>query len=157
MRSGKIAGLVLALMVGAASAALAQQPPQSGERQHKSGHEQARKHQAGFGMLLRGIELTAEQKAQLEALRARRGEQAHTAEHSQIRERMRVARESGDTAALRQVRTQMAAEMKQRRERMIAELRGILTPSQREVFERNVAAMQSRAERVARRPAARRP
>jgi Spy/CpxP family protein refolding chaperone len=148
MRSSKTAGLVLALVLGAASAGLAQQPSQ-GQRDGKARQEwQGRKqHDGGFGMLLKGIELTAEQKTQLQALRGKQGSEAQRTERSAVREQMRAARESGDTAALRALRTQQVARMQQHREAMFGQIRTILTPAQQEVFDRNVAEAKTRFEK----------
>lgn len=148
MRSSKTAGLVLALVLGAASAGLAQQPSQ-GQRDGEGRQEwQGRKqHGRGFGMLLKGIELTAEQKTQLQALRSKQGDEAHGSERSAVHEQMRAARESGDTATLRQLRTQQAAKMQQHREAMHGQIRAILTPAQQEVFDRNVAEAKARFEK----------
>jgi Spy/CpxP family protein refolding chaperone len=148
MRSSKTAGLVLALVLGAASAGLAQQPGQ-GQRDGKTRQEwQGRKQGgAGFGMLLKGIELTAEQKTQLQALRGKQGDKAGGSERGALREQMRAARESGDTAAVRELRTQQAARMQQHRAAMHGQIRAILTPAQQEVFDRNVAEAKARFEK----------
>lgn len=148
MRSSKTAGLVLALMLGVVSAGLAQQPGQ-GQRDGKTRQEwQGRKqHRDGFGMLMKGIELTAEQKTQLQALRSKHGSEAKGSDHSAVREQMRAARESGDTAALRQLRTQHVARMQQQRQAMSGEIRAILTPAQREIFDRNVTEAKARLEK----------
>lgn len=149
MRSRTISGLVLALVLGAATAGAAQQPAQ-GQHGGKAKHGmQMRGQHAGFGMLLNGIELTAEQKSQFQQLRAR-----HSAKASQPGEKreemkakaeaMRAARERGDTVAIRQFRTERRAEMQQRRDAVHGEIRAILTPAQREVFDRNVAEMKQR-------------
>lgn len=152
MRSSRISGLVLALVVGAATAGMAQQPVQQGQHRHGQrgqGTEhawQGRGQHGGFGMLLKGIDLTDQQKGQLMELRARQGEKARSGEQSRIREQVKAAREKGDTAALRQLRVQRMAEMKQHRDQMFASIRSILTPAQRTVFDRNVADAQKRFE-----------
>jgi hypothetical protein len=63
-----------------------------------------------------------------------------------LREQMRAARESGDTAALRELRTQQAARMQQHRAAMHGQIRAILTQPQQEVFDRNVAEAKARFE-----------
>ena len=148
MRSSRTAGLVLALVLGAASAGLAQQPGQ-GQRDGKARQEwQGRKqHGGGFGMLLNGIELTADQKTQLQALRGKQGDKTSGGERGAVREQMRAARESGDTAALRELRTQQAARMQQHREALFGEIRALLTPAQQEVFDRNAADAKARFEK----------
>lgn len=149
MRSGKITGLVMALVLAGSSAAVAQQPENSdkprGER-GKSEQMKGRK-QGGFGALLKGIDLTDAQKDQLKALRQKQGDNARDGQrgpNDEMREKLKDARQSGDTAAVRHYRTQAMSLNKQRHEAMITEIRGILTPAQREVFDRNVVEAQKR-------------
>src|SRR5215216_4122222 len=137
----KTMGLVLAMTLGAASVSLAQEPQHDRDSQHGSGAQQwqgQRGHQGGFGFLLKGIDLTEQQRSQLRALREKQGQRTNGGDRSEIREQIDAARERGDTAALRRIRTQMRAQMQQRHERMIADVRSILTPAQRELFDRNV-------------------
>lgn len=146
MRSNRTTGLVLALVLGAASAGLAQQPGQE-QRDEKPRQEwQGRRQQGGFGMLLKGIELTAEQKSQLQALRSGQRSEASRGQRSEQREQMKAARERGDTAALRQLRTQQFERMQQHREAMFGQVRAILTPAQQQVFDKNVAETKARFE-----------
>ena len=147
MRS-RVTGLAIALVLGTASATLAQQPAE-GHKQHGKAKQsmQARGQGRGVGALLKGIELTADQKAKLQALRPARGDNAQRGDGNEAaREQLKAARERGDTAALREFRTQRAAEMKQRHEAFVRDVRAILTPAQREVFDKNVAEMQKKLE-----------
>ena len=147
MGSSRTAGLVLALVLGAASAGLAQQPS---ERQHdnKSKQEwQGRRGRGGFGMLLKDIQLTDQQKAQLKELREKQRGEAGQGQRGDLREEVRTAREKGDTARLRELRAQSFARMQQHREEEIRAIRALLTPAQQTVFDRNVAEAKERFEK----------
>jgi periplasmic protein CpxP/Spy len=143
MRSGKMMGLVLALTLTASSAALAQRPGQAGreraQRGERNGQQfEGRGQKGGFGMLLKGIEVTDAQKQQLKDLRQKQGNDMRDGKQSDVRQQVKAARERGDTAALRQYRAQFEGQAKQRREAVIADIRNILTNDQRTVFDRNV-------------------
>jgi Spy/CpxP family protein refolding chaperone len=71
--------------------------------------------------LLRGIKLSADQKAQFKAIRAKY--------HPQFKE----ARQANDRATMRSLRKQM-----------ITESRGVLTPDQQKQFDGNLAALKAR-------------
>lgn len=142
MRRTIVAGLALALTLGAASVSSAQQA--------KRGDREMRRD--GMGMMFKGIELTDAQKAQLKAVRAKHGMGEAMKEQMKTQhEAMKALRESGDTAALRAMRLQMREQMKQRHEdmqkhhgAMISDVRGILTPAQQEIFDKNVTAAKER-------------
>lgn len=142
MRRTIVAGLALALTLGAASVSSAQQA--------KRGDRDLRRD--GMGMMFKGIELTDAQKEQLKAVREKHGlSEAAKTQFKAQHEAMKAAREKGDTAALRSMRLQMQDQMKQRHEQMrqlhdamIADVRGILTPAQREVFEKNLTTANER-------------
>lgn len=147
MRSSRTAGLVLALVLGAATAGLAQQPGKGQQEGRPRQEWQGRRQQGGYGMLLQGIELTAEQKTQLQALRGKGDVEERAEERDALREQMKTAREKNDTAALRQLRAQQVTRMQQHREQMISQIRGILTPAQQQVFDQNVADAKARFEK----------
>lgn len=136
MRRTIVAGLALALTLGAASVSSAQQD--------KRGDRDMRRD--GMGMMFKGIELTDAQKEQLKAVRQKHGmSEAAKTQFKAQHEAMKALREKGDTAALRAMRSQMHEQMKQRHEQMqqhhdamISDVRGILTPAQQEIFDKNV-------------------
>jgi Spy/CpxP family protein refolding chaperone len=96
---------------------------------------------------MKGIELTEAQKEQIKALHQEQRPAADKAQLEKRHEAMKAARERGDTAALRAFRTEMQEQRKQRHEAMLTSMRAILTPAQREIFEKNVAEMQERMKR----------
>jgi Spy/CpxP family protein refolding chaperone len=153
MRSSKTAGLVLALMLGAASAGLAQQPSNEHKDTTRQGRQewQGRRHGGGFGMLLKGIELTDQQKTQLKALHEKRGDDREQGQRGELRDEVKTARERGDTAKLREFRQQQFTRMQQNREEITRQVRAILTPAQQQVFDRNVADAKDRFEKRAER------
>lgn len=148
--SSFMTGLALALslsVAGAASAQSAQRPARGVDAQSDSGFRRGggRGGRGGpEGMLLRGITLSADQKARVEKLRAdgrkefeKQGERARpAAAQGQVR----------DTAAM----TARRAEMEKRREQRITSLRSILDSKQRTQFDKNVAEMKARGPRQGR-------
>jgi Spy/CpxP family protein refolding chaperone len=137
MKRTIVAGLALAFTLGGATLSNAQQS-ERGDRDGRRG---------GMGFLMKGIELTDAQKDQIKALHKQEGAATDKAEMEKRHEAVKAARERGDTAALRTFRTEMMEHRKQRHEAMLTSVRAILTPAQREVFEKNVAAMQERMKR----------
>lgn len=136
MRRTIVAGLALALTLGAASVSSAQQGKRGGGEMRRD----------GMGMMFKGIELTDAQKEQLKAVREKHGMgEAMKTQMQAQHEAMKALRENGDTAALRAMRLQMREQMKARQEQMrqhheamISDVRGILTPEQRAIFDKNV-------------------
>lgn len=125
MRGSKLAGLVLAFALGGASVAGAQQAPhhkQDGDKAKQEWQGKRAGHGRGVGTLLKGIDLTDAQKEQLKAIHAKRVEE----------------RKPDDKRS--------AEDMKQRREERLNEIRAILSPAQREIFDRNAADFQKRIE-----------
>jgi Spy/CpxP family protein refolding chaperone len=126
-------GLALSLgTVGVASAQSTQQP----QRVEHEGRGMRRGPGEG---LLKGINLTADQKAKLKTMRE--GEKNNPA-NEQFRKAMadaRAARQRGDTAAARAQMQALRPQMEQRRERQVAAMRSILTPDQLKQFDANVA------------------
>lgn len=138
-----VMGVALALSLGGAGLAAAQstQPserPQAGVGEHRRGP-------GGRGgperMLLKGITLSSAQQAKVEDLRKADRDQMskHRDEMRSTFEKIRAARQSGDSATARslmeQVRTRMQAQQAQR----VAAIRAILTPDQQRQFDANVA------------------
>jgi protein CpxP len=132
MKRTIVAGLALVLTLGAVSASDAQQT----RRGARGGDQMA--------MLFKDIDLTDQQKEQLKALREKQGPRGDREGFQARRAEMRELREKGDTAAIRQFREEMRGEMQQRHTQMLQDVRSILTPAQREQFEKNVAAMQEK-------------
>ena len=136
-------GLALALtfaVAGAASAQSARRPDRGTATQADSGFRRGARGGAE-GMLLRGINLSDKQKAQVQELRAnarkefeKQGGRARPADgQGQVR----------DQAAI----TARRAEMEKLREQRIASLRSILDASQRAQFDKNVAELKARGPR----------
>jgi Spy/CpxP family protein refolding chaperone len=159
MRRFQIA--MLGLMLGSAATVSAQQTPQ----------EQRGPRPDFFADALRGINLSAGQQQQIEALRQqygpgdrgmRRGERGDSARvrgdrrpeggrfergdsmRGQRGQRPEGRRERGDTAQMRQNREEGRARMEARREQMVTSVRAILTPTQRQQFDQNLQQMQQR-------------
>ena len=125
--------LGLALSFGAVGVASAQSAQQPQGREHA---ERGIRRRGPGGELLKGITLTADQKAKLQELR--KSEKPN----EQFRKAMadaRATRERGDTAAARAQMEALRPQMEQERQRHIAAMRGILTSEQQKQFDANVA------------------
>jgi Spy/CpxP family protein refolding chaperone len=134
-----ITGLGMALSLGGASVASAQSAARP-ERQHAGQDGSFRRGRGGpGGMLLKGITLTADQKAKVTAIRERQRAQ-FDAQRKANGAQARPDRQRGDTTGFGARR----AEMEQRRTAQITELRAILNSEQRVQFDKNVAEMKSR-------------
>lgn len=98
------------------------------------------------GLLLKGIELTEGQRARIAQLNKSRREamEANRDGRHEDMERLRAARQRGDTAAVRAAMQKNRQAMEQARARHIAAIRSILTVQQRVQFDRNVAELQQR-------------
>lgn len=130
-------GLALSFgAVGVAAAQATQQP-----QRHEQGERGMRRRGPG-GELLKGITLTADQKAKLKDLR--KAEKPND-EFKKAMENARAARQRGDTAAARAQMQALRPQMEQARERQVAAIRSILTPDQQKQFDANVATWKQRA------------
>ena len=160
----QIRSTVLASLIALGSAALAgaqSAPPVAQARAHQAGHAEGMK--AGPGrfargaqrQLFRGIKLSEQEKTNLKAVR-----QKYAAENKTLRQQLkpqleaaRAARQKGDTAALKALRTQNEGAREQTKKLLEAErhdLRAALTPDNQAKFDANVAQLQQRvANRVA--------
>jgi Spy/CpxP family protein refolding chaperone len=122
-----VAGLALC-----ASASVASAQGHGGHDGHQpakpaaSGGHQGR----GHGMMLKGITLTADQQAKLDALMAK---------HHTEREAAAPSGSRPDSAARAKMRVEM--------EKHYAEIRDLLTPDQQKVFDANIAEMKQRREK----------
>ena len=145
MRAVRVLALGAAMIIGSGSAVHAQQADsaaRSGVEQEKTkgkvgGRRDGRRARPA-AILFRGIELSAEQRTQAQAIREK-----YRAERIQLRQRLAAARTEGQRpdstqrAAFRQAVTQLV-------QRQHGELRAILTDSQRTTFDANVQEMQRR-------------
>jgi len=118
-----------------------------GAQQDSIGRRGPRGPRGPEGMLLRGITLSTEQRTKLADLR--RSERAQFDAKRPNRQNgqngaVRPRRERGDTTGMAARR----AEMEKRFEQRIASVRNILTAEQRTQFDKNVAEMKTRRERV---------
>ena len=130
-------GLALSFgAVGVASAQTTQQP-----QRHEQGERGMRRRGPG-GELLKGITLTADQKAKLKDLR--KAEKPND-EFKKAMENVRAARQRGDTAAARAQMQALRPQMEQARERQVAAIRAILTTEQQKQFDANVATWKQHA------------
>jgi Spy/CpxP family protein refolding chaperone len=130
-------GLALSLgAVGVASAQATQQP-----QRHEQGERGMHRRGPG-GELLKGINLTADQKARLKELRK------NDKPNEQFRKAMadaRAARQRGDTAAARAQMKALRPQMEQERAQQMSAIRSILTPDQQKQFDANVATWKQHA------------
>lgn len=132
--------LGLALSFGAVGVASAQATQQPQQREHAQ-----RGWKRGPGEhLLKGIKLTAEQKAKLQEMRK---DEKNDASREQFRKAMadaRAARQRGDTAAAKAQMQSLRTQMEQNQERRFAAIRSILTPEQQKQFDANVSQWKQR-------------
>lgn len=139
-----------AFAMASATVVAAQQPgpPPGGMRGRGPGGPGGRGGMMMDRMLLQGITLTDDQKAQLETLRendrkameAERGNGDGRADMEAIR----AAREKGDSATAKQLMDAQRAKMEQRRDAQLSAIRAILTSDQAATFDNNVAEMKQR-------------
>lgn len=135
-----ITGLGMALSLGGASVASAQGAARAERPRNAQEDGSFRRGRGGpGGMLLRGITLTADQKAKVTALHERQRAQ-FDAQRKASGAQARPERQRGDTTGFGARR----AEMEQRRTRQVAELRSILNSDQRVQLDKNVTEMKSR-------------
>jgi Spy/CpxP family protein refolding chaperone len=149
MRKSILMGLGLAVSV--ASTAIAQQDTVRGQRgkgPDRGGQFDRRGGQRGgpMGLLLKDITLTEAQRTQIAQLRKTERDQmeARRTQRQGEFEKVREARQRGDTAAVRVAMQQRRQEMEQERARDIAAVRQILTADQRVQFDKNVAELKTR-------------
>lgn len=108
-----------------------------------------RHHARGERGLFRGITMTDAQRSQLKAIHEKYRPQAQSIRDSMrpAFQEARAARQRGDTAAAREAwsRTSDArAKLRALHEQALADVRSILTPEQRQQFDQNRAALQSK-------------
>lgn len=126
-------GLALSLgTVGVASAQSTQQP----QRVEHEGRGMRRGPGEG---LLKGINLTADQKAKLKTMRESERSNPGNEQFRKAMADARAARQRGDTAAARAQMQALRPQMEQRRDRQVAAIRSILTRDQQKQFDANLA------------------
>jgi len=133
-----VTGLGLALSLGSASVASAQGAARPQRAQQDSSFRRGRGGPGG-GMLLKGITLTADQKAKVKVIRERQRAQ-FDAQRKANGAQARPDRQRGDTTGFGARR----AEFAKQREAQVNEMRAILTSEQRVQFDKNVAEMKAR-------------
>ncbi|HMC56477.1 MAG TPA: Spy/CpxP family protein refolding chaperone [Gemmatimonadaceae bacterium] len=156
MRKQFVAGLGLALSL--AVVAGAQQPADSAHRERgdRGGKFEGRRGGPGggpMGFLLKDVNLTDAQKAQLKTMREadRKQFDATRDARKQQFEQARALREKGDTAGARALMEKNRQAMQVQRDQEIGKVRNLLTAEQRVQFDKNVAEMKQRdAQRGAR-------
>ncbi len=158
MRRIGLGGLALALTLGAASFASAQEPAQApqqpqGQQQGQWGQrgQFQRGRRLGIRALFRGVNLTAQQRDQVKAINQKYAEQAKPIREAMrpAMQEMRDARQKGDQNAARAVfeRTKPQREqLQQLRQQELKEVRAVLTPDQQKTFDQNVAQLRQRME-----------
>jgi len=102
--------------------------------------------------LLRGIDLSQGQREQVKAINERYASQLQELRKGNRpdMEKMRAAREKGDTAAMRAARQEMASERQRSltvTQQASAEVRAVLTADQQKTFDANRAAIGKRGEK----------
>jgi Spy/CpxP family protein refolding chaperone len=162
MRTRYLAGLSLALTLGAATAAAAQTTapadpapgqsaaaPSQAPASTQDGSQTPHRHWRHHSRLFRGVKLTPDERTKLSAIRDQYRTQLQPLVHQirTARHSIRTAAAQADTAAvsaaratLRDVRSSFAAA----RTKWMSDARWVLTPDQQAQFDKNVARMQSR-------------
>ena len=103
---------------------------------------------SGHARMMKDLDLTAAQKAQMKAIHAKYAPQmkAAFAAARPDMDALRAARKSGDTTALNAARAKMRADMapnQKIREQEMAEMRAVLTPAQQQKFDADHAKMKA--------------
>lgn len=158
MKKSILIGLGLAVSVASTAIAQAPNTPRGkgmkGQHGGEHGQMQGRRGQGGpDGLLLKGITLTEGQRTQIAQLRKTQHDQMESRREANKAEfdKLREARQRGDTAAVRAAMAQRRTQMEQARAQHIAAVRNILTAEQRVQFDKNVAELKARdAERAER-------
>ena len=117
----------LALAVAVAMPATSRAQQASPDSTPTTSTTKAAAHRHHFGRrLFRGVNLTAAEKSQIRAI------------HKKYEPQVKAARQSGDKATIKTLRTQQLDEM-----------RGVLTPDQQTTFDTNRAALRAHAKKTA--------
>ena len=137
--------LAFGLALSAGAGALQAQAPGQGGNGRGGQHGQFEGRRGGERMLLKGIKLSADQKAKLKSVfeQDRTQRQANRPDSATMAQ-MRAAHQRGDTAAMRAMMQSRRAQMEKNRDQHIAQVRAILTPDQQKQLDANVAQMKQR-------------
>jgi len=144
MKAARLAALGAAILFGASAAATAQPPVSSTARvatvdstRHRGARRQRPGRHAGRA-LLRGVNLTDAQKAQVQQI-----QQKYAGQRRALAQQFRPAGQATrpDSAARAAFRTQARALM----EKQMTEVRGVLTADQQKAFDANVASFRTHA------------
>ena len=140
-------GLGLALSLGAVGVASAQSTPAPDAGQHQRAERGPGRRGGYEKALLKGITLSPDQKARVDALRKdeRTRMQGDRDQFGKVMADARQARERGDTAAARAKMTEVRSHMEKLRDERIASLRAILTRDQQKQFDATVADFKAHA------------
>lgn len=117
---------------------------------HHNRHQERRSaRERGDQALFKGIDLSSAQKTRIDSIRSK-----YRGESQSLREQMepamkdaRAARQSGDSAKIKEARANMSTsrdKMMALRKQEMGEIRGVLTPDQQSTFDKNVTKLQSR-------------
>jgi len=152
MRRIAFSGLVLAVTLGAASLASAQEPtpaPQAQQQQGQRGRAWRQGRRNGIRAVFRGVNLTAQQKEQIKAISQKYAQRARPIRQSlrPAMQEMRAARQKGDQNAARAVFERVKPQreqLQQLRQQELNEVRGLLTPDQQKTFDQNATKLRQR-------------
>ncbi len=154
MRRVALSTLAVALTLGTASLAAAQQPQQPQAQQQQQWGQRGQRWQRGQRgrrALFRGVNLTSQQKDQIKAINQKYAQQARPIREAMrpVMQQIRTDRQKGDSAAARaafeQTRSQRE-QLRSLREQELKEIRAVLTPDQQKTFDQNVAQLKARME-----------
>ncbi len=156
MRRVALSTLAVALTLGTASLAAAQQPQQPQAQQQPQQQwgqrgQRWQRGQRGRRALFRGVNLTSQQKDQIKAINQKYAQQARPIREAlrPVMQQIRTDRQKGDSTAARaafeQTRSQRE-QLRSLREQELKDIRAVLTPDQQKTFDQNVAQLKSRME-----------
>jgi hypothetical protein len=147
VRSLIVAG---SLLLSAVAIVPAQQPtPAPAPRARAHGNARPQRGKQFDKALLRGVTLSDAEKTNLQAVRAKYAAQRQTL-HTQLRtqaQNAKAARQRGDTAALRSIRTSLQTERQTLAQAERNDVRTALTPANQAKFDANLKRVEARAAR----------
>ncbi len=156
MRRVALSTLAVALTLGTASLAAAQQPqqPQAQQQQQQQWGQRGQRWQRGQRgrrALFRGVKLTSQQKDQIKAINQKYAQQFKPIREAMrpVMQQIRTDRQKGDSAAARAAFAQTRSQREQLRslrQQELKEIRTVLTPDQQKTFDQNVAQLKARME-----------
>ena len=149
MHKSRVIALVVASIVSTASFASAQSATQGSGASARA--ERAAARRGGHSGLLRGVKLSAEEKAKVKEVRGRFHTQSMALRESlkPAMQEAKAARQRGDTAAVRAVMARTKGDreaLRALRERQKADLRAALSPANQKQLDANVLQASQRRE-----------